>query len=65
MYHMLIVATALLIQYVFIYFTIGCFYKFYSKYEIDLKIQDEKIFYDKNDKQNNFEYTKLMIDDEF
>ena len=69
MYHMIIVATALLIQYLFVHCTIGFFYRFYRKYEIDLKNQEEAIVpnnavFGKNDIHRGIEYTKLMIDDD-
>jgi hypothetical protein len=64
MYHMIGVASVLLFQYVFIYYTIGFYYTFYSKYEIDLENRDEKIKFTNNDIKKGVEYSMLMNEED-
>ena len=65
MYHFIGVATVLLAQYVFVYYTIGFIYRFYKRYELDLEANDDKIeFVNKNDSQHGAEYSMLMNEEE-
>jgi hypothetical protein len=64
MYHMIGVAAVLLFQYVFIYYTIGFYYAFYSKYEIDLENRDEKVKFTNNDIKKGIEYSMLMNEED-
>ena len=58
------VASVLLFQYVFIYYTIRFYYTFYSKYEIDLENRDEKIKFTSNDIKKGVEYSMLMNEED-
>jgi len=64
MYHMIGVAAVLLVQYVFIYFTIGFYYAFYSKYEIDLENRDERIKLTTINVNKSIEYSMLMNEED-
>jgi len=64
MYHMIGVASVLLFQYVLIYYTIGFYYIFYSKYEIDLENRDERIKLTTINVNKSIEYSMLMNEED-
>jgi hypothetical protein len=64
MYHMIGVASVLLLQYVLIYYTIGFYYIFYSKYEIDLENRDERIKLTTINVNKSIEYSMLMNEED-
>ena len=64
MYHMIGVASVLLLQYILIYYTIGFYYIFYSKYEIDLENRDERIKLTTINVNKSIEYSMLMNEED-
>ena len=58
------VASVLLLQYVLIYYTIGFYYIFYSKYEIDLENRDERIKLTTINVNKSIEYSMLMNEED-
>lgn len=65
MYHMIGVASVLLLQYVFIYYSIGYYYSFYSKYEIDLELDNrERINFTPININKGREYSMLFMNEE-
>ena len=58
------VASILLFQYVLIYYTIGFYYIFYSKYEIDLENRDERIKLTTINVNKGIEYSMLMNEED-
>ena len=58
------VASVLLLQYILIYYTIGFYYIFYSKYEIDLENRDERIKLTTINVNKSIEYSMLMNEED-
>jgi hypothetical protein len=60
------VASVLLLQYILIYYTIGFYYIFYSKYEIDLGLdnRDERINFTPININKGKEYSMLLMNEE-